>query len=123
MGCLFSCVASAGASAACGMCSCCIEFTLSQASRFGHALIVFLLFVLAAILGTQAPDYFADNSQYSQIHMISGCAEDWQDSCVYRQLMYRASFSLFIVFGVIGAFAYCSDLANRGFWYGVFTTA
>lgn len=105
--------------ACCMACSCfsgVVNFTLSQAARFGHFLIVFSTFLVAAILGLSAPDYFGMNTEYTQIQLESGCDPAYTDNCIYRQLVYRASFALFILFVGMAPFVYCNDYTNRSFW-------
>lgn len=115
--------------AACLACTCCagvVSFTLSQAARFGHMLVLFSLFLFAAILGLFSPSYFYDNSQYTGLNIDKDCNDAFLDNCIYRQLIYRASFVLFVTFIVLASFAYCSDLVNKSFWiikFGVTTLA
>lgn len=112
--------------ACCMACSCfagVVNFTLSQAARLGHFLIVFSTLLLAVILGLSAPDYFGQNSQYTQIQLESGCDPNYTNNCVYRQLVYRASFSLFILFIGMAPFVYCNDYTNRSFWIIKFAIA
>lgn len=82
-------------------CSCfggIVNFTLSQASRFGHMLVLIVPFVLAVSLGLHSPDAFDDNTEYSGLHLADGCTDEYKNNCIYRQMVYRASFANFILF-------------------------
>lgn len=110
-------------SCACSCFSGVLDFTLGQATRFGHALIVLSLFVMAAILGLSNPSYFGDNTEYTRIQFDEGCADGYLDNCIYRQMVYRASLSLFVLFTALAGYVYCSDQANRNFWIVKFSFA
>jgi hypothetical protein len=105
--------------AACMACSCfttVLNWTLSQATRFGHLLVLIATFVLAIIIGQSFPDEINGYTYYTQIDLTSGCDEANVTNCIYRQLIYRASFSLFILFLFLAVVSAASDYANRGFW-------
>jgi hypothetical protein len=86
-------------------------------------LVVVVTLVLAVILGLGTPNSFAENNEYTGLQLTSGCSGEYQDNCIYRQLVYRASFSLSVVFTVLAVFVYCSDYSNRSFWVIKFASA
>lgn len=86
-------------------------------------LVVIVTLVLAVVLGLTSPGSFANNNEYSGLRLTEGCNDDFQDNCIYRQMIYRASFSLFVVFTVLAMFVYCSDYSNRSFWIIKFASA
>ena len=113
MGALISCVAlNLCECAACMACTCCtsiINMTLSQAARLGHLIVFLVVFVLALILGRHYQQYIVEDSVYTYYtvdvstslniaSMYEGCSEDYYVECVFRQMMYRASFALFAFF-------------------------
>lgn len=103
----------------CMACSCfakLVDMTLSQAARFGHLLVVLTTFAFAIILGQSFPDYIDGYTYYSKVDLTGDCNENFLNNCIYRQLIYRASFSLVIVFVFVGLLSYISDIANKGFW-------
>jgi hypothetical protein len=79
-------------------------------------LIVFTVFIIAIILGQSYPNEINGYTSYTQINLTNGCNTDYLDSCIYRQLIYRASLSLVLLFTVLAIFSYCLDFVNRGFW-------
>lgn len=103
----------------CMGCSCLsagINCTLSQASRFGHLLIVIVTFILAIVLGRSYPDKVDQYNYYTKISLSSGCAVNNVDECIYRQLIYRASFSLVCLFSILAVLTYCSEYFNKSMW-------
>jgi serine incorporator 1/3 len=112
MGCLLQC----GSAVACACCTSVLNFTLSQASRFGHMLVVLTTFTLAIILGTSFTKDINGYNYYTKINLLGGCASDFEDNCMYRQLIYRASLSLFVLFSFLALTSYGSDMINRSFW-------
>lgn len=105
--------------AACMACSCCsrlINFSLSQASRFAHMLIILTVFTLAIILGKEYPDDINGYNYYTKVDLTDNCDGDYQENCIYRQLIYRASFALFLLFAVLAVGTYVSDYLNRSLW-------
>ena len=131
MGALISCVAlNLCECAACMACTCCssiINVTMSQAARLGHLIVYILLFVLALILGRHYQQYIVEDSVYTYYTvdvssslnidtMYEGCNENYYVECVFRQLIYRASFTLFLFFGGMMVLTSCSDYINRSMW-------
>eukprot|EP00600_Ochromonadales_sp_CCMP1393_P004491 CAMPEP_0174966880 /NCGR_PEP_ID=MMETSP0004_2-20121128/7277_1 /TAXON_ID=420556 /ORGANISM="Ochromonas sp., Strain CCMP1393" /LENGTH=444 /DNA_ID=CAMNT_0016215957 /DNA_START=40 /DNA_END=1374 /DNA_ORIENTATION=+ len=114
------CLASTLCECACCMgCSCfssIFSSSLSKAARFGHLLIVVVTFCLAIWLGQEYPDEINGYNYYTKVDLLGGCDKNYEDSCIYRQLIYRASFSLFLVFGILVLVTGFSDYANKGLW-------
>ena len=108
-------------------CSCCmsiINATLAQATRFGHLLILVSTFALAIGLGKVN---YSSIQTYAHINMLSNCDDNYSDECVYRNLIFRASCSLFVLFGVLALISTVTDYANKNLWvlkfvfaYGLF---
>ncbi len=84
--------------------------------RFGHILVLVSVFVLAIILGKSYPNDINGYNSYTQVKLTDDCNPDYLDECIYRQLIYRASFSSVMVFSVLAIFSYCFDYLNRSFW-------
>lgn len=121
MGALVSCVAlNLCECAACTACSCLtsiVNATLSQMVRFAHLLIIFTTFTFAIILGSSYPDEINGySSQYTTINLADGCSSQYENECIYRQLIYRASFSLVLLFILLAMFSACSEYVNKGLW-------
>lgn len=120
MGAFVSCIAfNLCECAACMACSCCssvINATLSQAARFGHLLVLLLTFILAIILGKSYPNDINGYNYYTKVDLTSDCSEDYQENCIYRQLIYRASFSLCLLFFLLSILSYYFDYVNKSFW-------
>lgn len=105
--------------AACMACSCCsslISASLSQAARFGHLLIVVATLLLAVIIGQEGPDKINGYNYYTKVDLTGGCSSEYQDSCIYRQLIYRASFALALLFVSLALLTIPSDYVNKSFW-------
>lgn len=116
MGAFMSCIAvNVCECAALAACSC-VSMTLSQAARFGHMLVILATFVLAIIVGQSSPDDINGYNYYTKIDLLGGCDAQYEDSCIYRQLIYRASFSLIMMFIILAVFSYPFDYVNRSFW-------
>ena len=96
---------------------------LAGATRFGHVLLIGTIFSLAGILGTQYPQSVSNYRDYTSVDMEYGCNSGYENTCIYRQLMYRASFALFIVFGMLALGALFSDYLNRSMWPFKFAVA
>jgi len=99
-------------------CCACSSFSgvLALASRFGHILVIATIFTLAGILGIQYPNNVSNYKDYTEVDLKSGCDADYQDTCIYRQLMYRASFALFIMFAILAVGTLYSEKLNRSMW-------
>jgi hypothetical protein len=105
--------------AACMACSCCsslVNATLSQAARFGHLLILLTVFTLAIILGQSYPNDINGYNYYTKIDLTENCDVNYEDNCMYNQLIYRASFSLFMLFVFLMVTSAVSDYVNRSLW-------
>lgn len=120
MGAMLSCAAlNLCECAACMACSCCsslISASLAQAARFGHMLVIFATFALAIIIGKSYPNKVNGYNYYTQIDITEGCDSNYLNDCMYRQLIYRASFSLTILFVFLAIASSCSDYINRSLW-------
>lgn len=117
--------------------ACILNFTLSQASRAGHLIIALLVFILAIILGRSYPNLFDGTNSITSYNgmtygiapnLTSGCDVNYVNECIYRQLMYRASFACVILFVIIGTFSYFFEYVNKRLWvvkllvvFGTFT--
>lgn len=106
-------------------CACCLGLScfasifsasLSNMARFGHFLMLFTLFTLAVIIGLYLPDKINQYNDLTGLHLLDGCDADYKDNCFYRQMIYRASFSLAIMFAFLMILAGASDAINRGLW-------
>lgn len=120
MGALASCVAlTACECACCCACACCksiIGATLPQVTRLGHILVVFAVFVLAIILGKYYPNEINTYNSYTEVTLDTSCNPAYEEECIYRQLIYRASFALFLMFGIIALLSIVSTYVNKSFW-------
>lgn len=112
---------------ACLACACCqkaLNGVLAGAARFGHVLVIATIFLLAGILGIQYPNKVSQYKDYTEVDLKSGCSSEYEDTCIYRQLMYRASFALFILFALLAVGTLYSETLNRSMWpfkFGVAT--
>eukprot|EP01033_Poteriospumella_lacustris_P017782 gene17782-12737_t len=93
-----------------------IKATLAQATRFGHLLVLLATFALAVIIGQSSPNRINGYNYYTQIDLLQGCDPNDGDSCIYRQLIYRASFSLALLFFLLALLVIPSDYVNKSFW-------
>jgi hypothetical protein len=93
-----------------------IQATLAQATRFGHLLVFLATFALAVIIGQSSPDRINGYNYYTKIDLLSGCDPNYGDNCIYRQLIYRASFSLGLLFFALALMVIPSDYVNKSFW-------
>lgn len=89
---------------------------LAGAARIGHVLIVATVFSLAAILGTQCANDVNGYKSYTSVDLTSTCNTADTETCIYRQLMYRASFALFLLFVLLAGITSLSEYANRSLW-------
>jgi hypothetical protein len=89
---------------------------MAQAARIGHLIILVALFTFAVILGKSSPDGVNHYNDYSGIALDENCGGEYKDECIYRQLIYRASFTLFMLFGILALFSALNEMANRSFW-------
>jgi hypothetical protein len=109
---LFECAACA----ACSFFTAALNWTMAQASRFSHVAIIVITFSIAIIIGKSYPDKVTEYSQYTSLDLTQGCNADYIQECIYRQLIYRASLALVVVFTFLAALSYVSDYINKGFW-------
>lgn len=120
MGAVAACFASTVCECACCLaCSCCKGIcgtTLSQATRIGHILVVIALYALAVIIGKSIPNEINGYESYTKVELEHNCNHDYKEECIYRQLIYRASFSLVLTFFAIGSLCACFPYVNRSFW-------
>jgi hypothetical protein len=120
MGAFMSCIAlNLCECAACMACSCCtsiINASLAQAARFGHLLILITVFTLAIILGQSYANDINGYNYYTQIDLTTDCKSDYLNNCIYYQLIYRASFALFMLFIFLMFVTAISEYANKSFW-------
>jgi 1,4-dihydroxy-2-naphthoate octaprenyltransferase len=120
MGSIVSCLAlNLCECAACMACSCCtsmINASLAQAARFGHFLILITIFTVAIILGQKYPNDINNYNDYTEVNLTDRCDGNYLENCIYNQLIYRASFALFILFMFLMFVTAISEYANRSFW-------
>lgn len=116
MGLCISCVAQLACGMACGCCKGILNATMPQMSRIGHILVVGLTFLVAVILGKNYPDEINGYNSYSKVKLDTECTNGYDDDCIYRQLVYRASFALFLVFLILAVGSAASDFINKSFW-------
>lgn len=104
---------------ACLACACCqkaLNGMLAGAARFGHVLLIATIFTLAGILGVQYPSSVEGYKDYTTVVIGTDCSSDYNDTCIYRQLMYRASFALFVVFCGLAVGCWQYEYLNRSLW-------
>jgi len=105
--------------ACCGLtiCSALMNWGLSKVRRLAHFLIVVFTFAVALVVG----EYYNANdlngySTLTKIDLTRGCSSSFLDECIRRQLLYRASLALFLLFSFLGPLSWFSSLADRSFW-------
>uniref|UniRef100_A0A7S0SSW0 Serine incorporator n=1 Tax=Chromulina nebulosa TaxID=96789 RepID=A0A7S0SSW0_9STRA len=120
MGSFVSCIAiNLCECAACTACSCfssLLNWSMSQATRFSHLLIILITFTIAIVLGQSFPNDINGYNEYTSINLTNNCIDSYENECIYRQLIYRASFSLVVLFIILSITSYYSDSINKGFW-------
>jgi len=120
MGGIASCLAlSACECACCCACGCCksiFNATMAQVTRLAHVAILVSLFVFAIILGQSHPNDLNDYNEFSGLNLDEGCDDRYTSECIYRQLIYRASFVLFMLYLLLAAGSAFSEKVNRSFW-------
>jgi hypothetical protein len=106
-------------------CACCMGFScfsgifnasLSRATRFGHLSIIVALFTLTIIIGKSYPEKINGYNYYTKVDLTHHCSSEFEDTCIYRQLIYRASFTLFLLFTMLALLSGFSDYVNKSFW-------
>ena len=80
-----------------------------------HFLIIVVTFSLAVVLGQYSTE-LVEYQEISKIKIALDCDEAHLSVCVHRQLLYRASLSLFLLFVVLCALSYFSSWVDRSFW-------
>lgn len=117
---MFSCLAlNLCECAACMACSCCsslIGWSMSQAARFFHLTILLSTFTLAIIIGQDYANNIDGYNYYTKINLKEGCDLFYSDNCIYNQLIYRASFALTLLYGLLALITAFSEYANKSFW-------
>lgn len=114
----FECAACAGLSCLASL----LNYTLSQASRAGHLLIIFVTFMAAIVISKSYENNLDLYFNHAGIDLTSGCGGTIRD-CVFRQLIYRASFSLVLLFSLLAVTSYFFEFPNKGMWILKFTAA
>lgn len=120
MGMLVSCFATSLCECACCMGLSCFSgifnASLARATRFGHLCVVVATFIIAIVIGQSYPQDINGYNYYTKVDLLGGCSSEFEDSCIYRQLIYRAGFSLFLLFTFLALTSAVSDYMNRSFW-------
>eukprot|EP01041_Mallomonas_annulata_P007797 gene7797-15954_t len=99
-------------------CTCCqgiVGGTLAQMSRLGHLFVVITTFLAAILI---ADNYYPNISRYSgilKLELGSDCPNN-DGSCIYKQLLYRASLSLILLFSSLGFLSLCTSYVDHGMW-------
>lgn len=99
-----------------------LNWTMSQARRVSHFLIIVVTFSLAIVLGQYSTE-LVEYQQVSKIRVALDCDEAHLSVCIQRQLLYRASLSLFGLFAVLCILSRFSSWADRSFWPVKFAAA
>ena len=127
MGILLSCMTTQLCECAvCAGCACCsyvLNATLSSASRCGHVLLLFVVFLLALVVGLGYPDQVNEYNTVTKLNLSANCASAYVEECIYRQLIYRAALALVIVFTALAVGSYFSEYVNRSLWPVKFVAA
>ena len=115
-------------------CACCIgtqcfcnlvETSLANAVRFAHVLILVLTLGLAALLGTTFVNNMKSMNGYTNMfgygyEIEKTCTNEYtsvvSDDCIYAQLIYRSTLSLFILFSSLALLSMCFEYLNKSFW-------
>jgi Serine incorporator (Serinc) len=115
----FECAAFAGLSCLASL----LNYTLSQASRAGHLLIIFVTFMSAIVIAKSYENNLDQYFLHAGINLSSGCRSSMINDCVFRQLMYRASLSLVTLFSLLAVTSYFFEFPNKGMWVLKFSAA
>ena len=105
--------------ACCMACTCCqgiFRGTLAQMSRVGHLLIMVVSFSAAILIA----HYYSSNKyyyfqNYLKLRLGSDCELD-NDSCMYTQLIYRASLSLVVLFSLLAIISSQTNKFDNNMW-------
>ena len=79
-------------------------------------IILVALFLFAIFLGKSHPNDLNEYNQFSGLNLDEGCDSHNQGDCIYRQLIYRASFVLFMLYFLLAVGSAFSEKVNRSFW-------
>lgn len=117
-------IATCAASSLCECAACCgltictavMNWTMSQARRVSHFLILLVIFSLAIFLGRSYATQINDYKDLSKIDLTYGCDSMYLSECMYRQLIYRASLSLFLLYTVLAMGSAFFDQVDKSFW-------
>lgn len=115
----FECAACAGLSCLASL----LNYTLSQASRAGHLLIIFVTFMAAIVIAKSYENNLDKYFLHFDINLFSGCGNGIVDDCIFRQLIYRASFSLVLLFSLLAVTSYLFEFLDKGMWILKFSAA
>lgn len=92
------------------------QLTNPQRACLLNTSIAIFLLVTASVVG-QRDDFHEDWFNYkSSINLTQHCSSDYISACVYRQLIYRASFSLVVFYMSMAVLSVISDYVHRSFW-------
>ena len=75
-----------------------------------------MTFLIASILGRDYPHKINGYNSYTEVKLGVDCTNGYLDDCIYRQLIYRASFALFLMFAILAVGSAASDAVNKKFW-------
>lgn len=89
---------------------------MAQVTRLAHLFLLVSLFAFAIFLGQSHPNDLNEYNQFSGLNLDDECNDSYTSDCIYRQLIYRASFVLFILFFILAIGNIFSEQANRSFW-------
>jgi len=127
MGALVSLVVEASSCLACSCLMWIFDATLAQASRFGHLLIIVVTFGFACIMNNYSQQVLTYSSFIGigdKIKFGNHCHDlEYYNECVYRQLVYRASLSLFLLFILTTSLSCFTESFNKNFWVMKFVFA
>lgn len=124
MGSLVSIVVEASSCLACSCLMWIFDATLAQVSRLGHFLIIVVTFGFASILGNEYSSQVVTYKSFlGDVKLGNTCNSNHLNKCIYQQLIYRASLSLFSLFLLTTSFAYFTEYINKRFWIMKFTFA
>jgi len=120
MGGILSCISLNLCECACCLaCTCCqgiVSGTLAQMVRLGHLIILVSTFVLALVIG-EIYNTRKLHKYSSLFHLKLGSDCYYEDDfCIQRQLIYRASASLFLLFSVLGGLSINFQYFDKGMW-------
>lgn len=96
---------------------------MAQVTRLAHVIILVALFLFAIILGKSHPNDLNDYNEFSGLNLDEGCDSNNTSDCIYRQLIYRASFVLFMLYFLLAVGSAFSEKVNRSFWMPKFAFA